>query len=73
LGVEITSPAGSVSVKATPERLWVTLLFRTVKLSDVEPFSGMLAAPNDLVIAGGAVEVTVALEVLPVPPLAELT
>src|SRR5271155_1559113 len=44
-----------------------------VKLSEVEPFRGMLAAPNALLIAGGMVAVTVASEVLPVPPLAEVT
>jgi hypothetical protein len=43
-----------------------------VKLRLVEPFSGMLAAPNVLLITGAPVTVTLALEVLPVPPLVEL-
>jgi hypothetical protein len=38
-----------------------------VKVRDVEPLSGMLAAPNDLVIEGGPTTVTLAEEVLPVP------
>jgi hypothetical protein len=44
-----------------------------VKLSEVEPFSGTLAAPNALIITGGMVDVRVAFEVLPVPPFAEVT
>lgn len=44
-----------------------------VKLSDVEPSSGMLAAPNALVIVGGPTTLTLAFDVLPVPPLVELT
>ena len=42
-GVEITRPAGSVSLKPTPVRAVVVLLFWMVKVSEVEPFSGMLA------------------------------
>jgi hypothetical protein len=44
-----------------------------VKLSEVEPFSGMLAAPKALMITGGATTVIEALEVLPVPPSVEVT
>src|SRR5580700_7007805 len=44
-----------------------------VKLNEVEPFSGMLAAPNALTMTGALVAVTEALDVLPVPPLAEIT
>jgi hypothetical protein len=72
-GVETTNPAGSVSVKATPESAVVVLLFWMVKLSDVEPFSGMLAAPNALLITGAPTTVMLAFEVLPVPPSVELT
>jgi hypothetical protein len=68
LGVEITRPAGSVSLKPTPVRSVVPLLLVTVKVSEVEPFSGMLAAPNALPIAGGATTVTEAVDVFPVPP-----
>src|SRR5947209_6341134 len=45
-----------------------------VKVSEVAPFSGMLAAPNAFVMVGG--ETTIKLAVLlvaPVPPLVELT
>jgi len=40
-----------------------------VKVRDVEPFRGMLAAPNALMITGGAVTVMEAFDVLPVPSL----
>src|ERR1700676_1259842 len=73
LGVEMMSPPGNVSVKPIPESEVVVLLFWMVKLSEVEPFSGMLAAPKVLVMTGGASTVTVALEVLPAPPSVELT
>jgi hypothetical protein len=45
-GVEITRPAGSVSLKATPVSAVVVFGFVMVKLSEMEPFSGMLAAPK---------------------------
>jgi hypothetical protein len=73
LGVEIVRPAGSVSVKPTPERAWVALVFWTVKLNVVDPFSGMDAAPKTLLMVGGAATVTLALEVLPVPPTVAVT
>src|SRR5512142_2250855 len=44
-----------------------------VKVKLVEPFSGMLAAPNALMITGGPTTVMEALEVLPVPALVEVT
>ena len=44
-----------------------------VKLRLVEPFSGIEAAPNDLIMTGGPTTVMLALEVLPVPPFVELT
>src|SRR5690349_16031997 len=44
-----------------------------VKLSDVEPFRGMLPAPKVLVITGVAITVMEAFAVLPVPPSVELT
>lgn len=72
LGVDITSPAGRVSVKAIPVRA-IALLFVMVKLSEVDPFSGMLAAPNALVIVGGPTTLRLAFEVFPVPPFVELT
>src|SRR5712671_1468325 len=44
-----------------------------VKVSEVEPFSGMLAAPNALIMTGGATTVIEALEVFPAPPSVEVT
>jgi hypothetical protein len=44
-----------------------------VKLSEVEPFSGMLAAPKALMITGGPITVTVAVEVFPAPHSIEVT
>jgi len=72
-GVEIARPPGKVSLKATPLSVVALLLFCTVKVREVAPFSGMLAAPNALVIAGGPTTVMLALEVLPVPPSVEAT
>jgi len=72
LGVEITKPAGRVSVNATPVIPMVVLPFWMVKVRLVEPFSGMLAAPNALVITAGPVTVMEALEVLPVPASVEV-
>lgn len=73
LGLEMTRPAGSVSLKTTPLRAIVLLGLVMVKLSEVEPFSGMLAAPNALAIVGGATTVIDALEVLPAPPSVDVT
>src|SRR6478736_6298987 len=71
-GVETTRPAGSVSLKPTPVRA-VVLALVMVKLSEVEPFSGMLAAPKAFAIVGGPTTVIEALDVLPVPPSVEVT
>jgi hypothetical protein len=73
LGVEMTRPAGSVSLNPTPVSVVVVLALWIVKLREVEPFSGMLAAPNVLLITGGPTTVTLALDVLPAPPSVELT
>jgi hypothetical protein len=43
-----------------------------VKLSEVEALRGMLAAPNALIMTGGAVALRVAREMLLTPPLVEL-
>ncbi len=53
LGVETTRPAGRVSVKATPVSEMVVFGLLMVKLNEVLPPTGMVAAPNDLVIVGG--------------------
>src|SRR5262249_9831050 len=73
LGVEITRPAGSVSLKATPLRATVVLLFWMVKVKLGERFKGIEAAPNALLMVGGATTVIEAFDVLPVPPLVDVT
>ena len=72
-GVETTRPAGSVSLKPTPVSATVVFGLVMVKLSEVEPFSGMLAAPKAFAMVGGATTVMEALEVLPVPAFVEVT
>lgn len=67
LGVETTKPAGKVSLNPMPLNDAAGFALFTVKLSEVEPFNGMLAAPNDLISTGGAITVSAALEVFPVP------
>jgi hypothetical protein len=73
-GVATTTPAGKVSVNATP--LSATFVFGLLiwNVSVLLVFSGMLVGLNDLVIVGGEATVSVAvLLVAPVPPLVELT
>ena len=68
-GVATTSPAGKLSVKATPVRDAAAFGLVTVKVSDVVPFCVIVAAPKTFVIAGASVEtVSDAFDVLPVPP-----
>ena len=57
-GVATTKPAGKLSVKPTPvsEVVFADGLVM-VKLSEVDPFSGMLDAPNDLTMVGGVATV----------------
>jgi len=72
LGFATTSPAGKLSVNATPLRLVVFgLLIVNVRL--VLAFSGIEAAPNAFVIVGGVATVMLAEAVFPVPPLVEVT
>ncbi len=74
LGVATTRPAGRLSVKATPvSGIVLAAGLVIVKLSEVEPFSAMAAAPNDLVMVGGVATLMLAVAVLPVPPLVEVT
>lgn len=74
LGVATERPVGSVSVKATPVNATVFATgFVMVSVSEVTPFGGMLEAPKDLAMEGGAT--TVMLDVLlvePVPPFVEV-
>lgn len=75
-GVEATtSPAGRASVNATPVRdAELAAGFVIVKVSDVEPLTATVDAPNALLIVGGADAFRVAvLLAVPVPPLLELT
>src|SRR5205085_9596683 len=73
-GVAATAnPAGRLSVKATPLSALAVLGLVMVKLSEVEPFSGMLAAPNALLMVGDATTVIEAFAVLPLPPSVEVT
>ena len=44
-----------------------------MKLSEIEPFRGMLPAPKALTIAGGVTTVMLVFDVLPVPPSVEVT
>jgi hypothetical protein len=74
LGVDTTKPAGRVSVNATPVSATAFAAgLVIVKVREVEPFTGSVAAPKDFVITGGLATVTFAEAVLPVPPFVELT
>jgi hypothetical protein len=70
-GVETTRPAGRVSVKATPVSAVDEFGLLIVKVSEVDPLSGIVEAPNALLIVGGATTVTLAEAVEPVPPSVE--
>src|SRR5438270_9467627 len=70
-GVATTRPAGRLSVKAIPFSVTAVFGLLIVNVSEVVPFSGMLAAPNALVMDGGEATVKLAEAVLPVPPLVE--
>jgi hypothetical protein len=74
LGVEITRPAGSASVNATPVSVLEALGLVTVNDTEVEPPTKIDAAPNALEMVGadGALTVMLAVVVLPVPPLVEV-
>ena len=53
------SPAGKVSVNATPVSIVPVFGLVMLKSSVVVPFRGMVAAPKDLLMEGGATTVTV--------------
>jgi len=73
-GVETTIPAGNVSVKATPVSATALAAgLAIVKVNEVDPFSGTLAAPNALAMEGGAITLMLAEAVPPVPPCVEVT
>jgi hypothetical protein len=52
-GSDMTSPAGSVSVNATPVSVVFPLGFSKKKVKVVVPFSGIVEAPKALAIIGG--------------------
>jgi hypothetical protein len=71
LGVATRSPAGNVSVKATPVNAVTGSGLVIVKLRVVVSFNRILAAPKDLVIEGGSItrRVSVAAVLLVAPSL----
>src|SRR6266852_9817698 len=72
-GLDTTSPEGRLSEKATPLKAVPVLGLVMVNVTLVEPLSGMLVAPNALVMVGGATTVRAAvLLVLPAPVSLEL-
>src|SRR5438132_1132368 len=74
LGVATTSPAGRLSVKPIPVSATVPLGLVIVKVRDVVPLSGTLAAVKALPMVGGATTVTVAVfDAAPAPVSLELT
>jgi hypothetical protein len=72
-GVATTSPEGSVSENATPVRATTEFGLLMVKVRLVVPPNGIEAAPKLFVIDGGPATVTLAVDVLPVPPLVDVT
>jgi len=73
LGVEMIKPPGNGSLKEMPVSVVVALIVLSEKVSEVVPFSGMLAVPNDFMRTGGYTTVTEAFDVLPVPPSFDVT
>jgi hypothetical protein len=67
LGEATTMPSGRRSVKATPDSGTVAFALASVNVNDVPWLNSIAAAPNTLVIVGGATTVTEALDVLPTP------
>jgi len=68
----IVSPEGRLSVKLTPVSA-VALGLVSMNVKDVLPFSAIVDAPKAFEIVGGAITVRLAVAVLPVPPLVEVT
>jgi hypothetical protein len=74
-GIATGRPAGSASVNATPVSAVEALGLVMVNDSEVVPPTTIDAAPNALLMLGGdrALTVMLAVVVLPVPPLVEVT
>jgi len=68
-----TRPAGKLSVNARPVAADPALGFWMVMVREVTPFSGMLAAPNAFWMVTGEATLKLAVAVLPVPPLVDVT
>lgn len=73
LGVATTRPGGRLSVNAKPVSARLVFGFVMLKVSDVVPFSGIVAAPKALEMEGGVATVRFVVAVLPVPPFVEVT
>ena len=71
--VATTSPAGRLSTKARPLSAVLTFGFWIEKTSVVEPFNGMVAAPNAFAMVGAETTFRLAEEVFPLPPLVDVT
>jgi hypothetical protein len=73
LGLAITSPAGKLSVNATPFKVRLALLLLSVKVRLVVPFNGIVVAPNAWTTLGGLTTVRLGLAeaVLPLPASVE--
>lgn len=71
-GLAIAKPVGRVSLNARPFSVML-LEFVILNVRDVVPFSGIVGAPNVLLMLGGDTTVIVAVAVLPVPPSVEVT
>src|SRR5689334_7350042 len=73
-GVDTMSPAGSVSENASPSSVSVLFTFFSVNVKETEDLRGIAILPKPLLKIGGAVpEINCAVEVLPVPPFADIT
>ena len=68
-----TTPAGKVSVKATPLNALAVFALVMVKLSVLVEFNAMLVGLKDLLMVAGPTTVRLAFDVLPVPPSVEVT
>ena len=69
----ITKPLGRVSVNPTPVIEIAELLLVIVKVKLVVPFSGIEVAPKAAAKVGGVPTDSVAVAVLPVPPVVDVT
>src|SRR5258708_902816 len=72
-GVATTTPAGRLSVNAIPLSALAVFGFVMVKLSVLFVFSGTLIGLKALLMVGGATTMRLAVPVLPLPALPELT